>query len=129
MHDQGEGADYRPTGKKQRNKKQNLHTKSGAIPRLFLAPTGASGLHVTLRQPATGVDQLDDIDELLERHDRGRNPGDDPRQEAVNLVRTGQLKSTGTPWASEETRRGRMGRVAGLRGGWLTSDGLQERGR
>lgn len=90
----------------------------------------ATRLDITLRQHLTGIDQLNDVDILLERHHRGRNDSDDPGYLAVNLVRARHLQSAGTPGAGKETARRRVGRVTGLGGGWLRiGDRLQESGR
>ena len=95
---------------------------------LFLA-VGTAALNVSLNQQLAGVDQLDNVDKLLEQHDRGRDGGDDPRERAVDFVGAGHLKGTRTPGAGEKIRRLGMGRVAGLGGGGLgIADGLQKRG-
>lgn len=92
-----------------------------------LLAAGTASLEITLRQHLAGIDQLDDVDILLERHDGGRDDGDDPRYLAVNLVRARHLESTGTPRAGEKTAWRGVGRVAGLGGGWLSvGDRLQE---
>lgn len=78
----------------------------------------------------TGIDQLDDVDILLEQHDRGRDDGNDPRNLAVNLVGARHLESAGTPGAGKEAARSRVGGVARLRGGGhRIRDGLEKRGR
>lgn len=85
----------------------------------MLLAIGTASLEVTFRQHLTGIDQLNHIDILLERHDRRRNDGDDPGYLAVDLVGTSQLQSTGTPGAGEETARHGVGGVAWLGRGWL----------
>lgn len=76
------------------------------------------------------VDQLNDVNILLEQHDRGRDDGNDPRDLAVNLVCARHFESAGTPGASEEAAGSRVGGVARLRGGGLRiGEGLQKRGR
>lgn len=97
---------------------------------ISLLAVGTSAQAVTLCEPAAGVDQLDNVDKLLEQHDRGRDAGDNPGPEAVDLVGAGHLKSAGTPGASEETARHGVGRVSGLhRGGLGITDRLEERRR
>lgn len=71
---------------------------------------------------------MDDVDKLLERHDRGGNAGDDPRPEAINLVRTSQLKSAGTPRASEQAAWLGVRGVTGLGGEWLSIGNRLQKG-
>ena len=83
---------------------------------------------VTFNHQLAGIDHLDNVDKLLESHDRGRDTGDHPRPETVNLVSSGHFQSTSTPWAGEETAWGGMGRVSRLcRGRLGLRDRLQER--
>lgn len=105
-----------------------LYLKDTAETSLFsLAVT--TSLKVTLGHPLAGINHLDDVDKLLERHDRGRNTGDDPRPEAIDLVRTSQLKSAGTPRAGEQAAGLGVRGVSGLGGGWLSiGDRLQKGG-
>lgn len=85
--------------------------------------------NVTLDHPVAGIDQLDNVDDLLKRHDGKRDTRNHPRPEAINLVRPSHLESTGAPWAGEQAGRGRMRGATGLHGTRLGSfDRLQERG-
>lgn len=107
---------------------ERLHLQSTSAS-LFLA-VGTSSLKVTLNQQFAGIDQLDDVDDLLEQHDWGRDRSNDPRKGAIDLVGAGHLESTRAPGAGEKIGRLRVSRVSGLDGGGLgIGDGLQERGR
>lgn len=95
-----------------------------------LLAVGTAVLAITLCEPAARVDQLDNVDKLLEQHDRGSDASDDPGPEAVDLVCAGHLERTGTPRAGKKTARHRVGGVSGLHRGRLgVADGLEERGR
>jgi hypothetical protein len=41
---------------------------------------------ITLSEPLTGLDNLDNVDPLLEQHDGGRNGDQDPRDGTIHLV-------------------------------------------
>lgn len=73
---------------------------------------------------------MNDVDILLECHHRQRDEGDDPREGAVNLVRTSHLEGASTPGAGKEAAERGVGGSAGLRGRRLRiRDGLEQRGR
>lgn len=102
--------------------------RAGNSPLLAVLRLPSTG-KVTLRQPPTGVDQLDDVNKLLEGHDGSRDTGDHPWPEAVELVRSGQFQSTGTPGAGEEAARSGVSRISRLyRGGLGIRRRLQKRG-
>lgn len=93
--------------------------------RLFLL-VGSPGLHVALRQPPAGIDQLHHVDKLLEQHDGRRDAGNHPRPVAIDFVGARQLERTGAPGAGEEAGRRRVRWVPGLGRGRLgVGDGLQ----
>lgn len=75
------------------------------------------------------MDELNDIDDLLQQHNRRRNGRDDPRQTAINLIRPRHFQRSRTPGASKETGRRRMGGITGLHGARLGLGGLEERRR
>lgn len=67
---------------------------------------------------------------MFEQHDRGRDAGDDPWPEAIDLVGAGHLEGTRTPRAREKAAGDGVGGVSGLHRGRLgAGDGLEERGR
>lgn len=77
-----------------------------------------------------GIDQLDDVDILLEQHNRGRDDGNDPRNLAVDLVGACHLEGAGTPGAGEKAAGSRVGGIPRLRGqGHRVGNGLQKGGR
>lgn len=84
---------------------------------------------VALNQPLARMHHLDNVDDLLQRHDRRRNPRDHPRPEAVDLVRSGHLERSRAPWTGKQAGRRRMRGIPGLRGpglgalGWLQEGG------
>lgn len=96
----------------------------------YLFLVGTSGFKISLCEPLAGIHHLNDVDILLESHDRQRDQGDDPWEGAVNLVRTSHLECTSTPGAGKEAAQRGVGRRTGLRGGRLRiRDGLEQRGR
>jgi hypothetical protein len=103
-----------------------------SLPRLRLArePGCASCLAVALGQPLAGVDQLEDVEDLLKGHDWEAHAGDNPRYGRVHLVRARQLQSSGAVWVQEDGCRWRGSRCARLEAaGTLGSGDLQQRGR
>jgi hypothetical protein len=52
-------------------------------------------LSVTLSQPPARLDQLDDVDELLESHDRGADRAEDPGHGAAHFVGASVFHSGG----------------------------------
>src|SRR5699024_2231811 len=79
---------------------------------------------VTFHHQLARIDHLDNVDKLLESHDRGRDTVVHQRSEAVNLISSGHFQGTSTPWTGEETAWSSMGRVSRLCRGRL---GLRER--
>lgn len=101
--------------------------RASSLP-LLAVPRLPPACEVTLCHPFAGIDQLHNIDELLEGHDGSRDSSNRPWPEAVELVSSGHLQSTSTPWASEKAAWGGVSRVSRLRGGGLLSR-LQKRRR
>lgn len=70
------------------------------------------GRDITFTEPLAGLDELDDIDDLLPRHDGGTDTGDDPGHGAVHLVGAGHLQRTCAPRVGEQGARfGMRGRA------------------
>lgn len=75
-------------------KTMGIHTARRTSGRLPLArqALGPAGADVALGQPAAGLDELDDVDDLLEGHDGEADAGEDPGPEAVHLVGARELE-------------------------------------
>lgn len=95
-----------------------------------LVLTVAHGLpvgDVSLNQPVTGVHELHNVDDLLQRHDGEGYAGDHPGPPAVDLVSASHLQSSGTPRAGEDTSWGRA-RLDGSLGRFLKEGRREGRG-
>jgi len=76
-------------------------------------------LPITLSQPLAGLDQLDDVDDLLKSHDREADRAEDPRHGAIHLVGAGVFHCGGGEGRGEERRGFGHGGRAGYEGEWL----------
>lgn len=84
--------------------------------------------NVPFSQPLAGLNQLDDVHDLLVGHDWEADTGEDPRHSAVHLVGAGKLEGCGAVGAREDLlQHGAVhlsSRLEVIRDG-----GRQERGR
>ncbi len=70
-------------------------------------PLRPPGLNITLGQPPAGLNELDHVDDLLQRHDRETDTGDDPWPEAVHLVGSCELEGASTVRVGEDVAQER----------------------
>lgn len=82
-----------------------------------LPPLPPPNLHIALRQPATRLHQLYDIDDLFARTDGRAQSRQDPGDRAIHLVCSCCFQRAGAPGVEEEGAWDGVGRVAGLGGG------------
>lgn len=63
---------------------------------------GLASLNVNLGEPAAGLDELNDIDDVLGKHDGETEAGEDPGDGRVHLVGAGELEGGGAEGVGEE---------------------------
>lgn len=86
-------------------------------------------LDVNLSQPLTRLDELNDVDDLLRRHDGEADTGDDPRNGGIHLVGSCKLESRGAVRVGEDlVKKRRVDLGAGMDVGChlIIADGLEE---
>ena len=88
-------------------------------------------LHVTLGEPPAGLDELDDVQDLLDGHDGETNARDDPRPERVHLVGAGHFEGSGAVGVREELAERRAIKLSSLLdgGGLALAHGAEKVGR
>lgn len=94
-----------------------------------------ASLNVDIGKAFAGVDELDNVDDLLAKHDGEANSSNDPGPERIHLVGTGEFESSGAEGVRENLSQNRgvdlNTRLESLPAGFLDrldQVGRQERG-
>lgn len=66
-----------------------------------------AGLDIDLGQSLARVDELDDVDELLDEHEREADASNDPGDGGIHLVGSGQFESGGAEGIREDLLQNR----------------------